>query len=216
MRTLDVSKMSPVKLQYLQDCVRGEDVLDVGSGQGYYSQWIGERFAGARVVAVDHCMLDQKADHFTFVSADLEQGIPFADNSFSTIVAFDVIEHVAHVKQLVNEMYRVCKPGGVIIGSVPHDEDKFLPAYNLTFYHRSDITHKRYYRDQSLQHELESVGFKLAKLDKHGGVSPQVFAEFFPKPLHRVIKNIIGGMRRVGLVKSGLLYSDLFFVAYKP
>jgi hypothetical protein len=115
----------------------------------------------------------------------------------------------------MNELYRICKRDGVLIGSVPHDDDKFLPSYNLTFYHRSDLTHKRYYLESSLRKALEKAGFDVVCIQKQGGVSPHVIAEFFPNKLQFLVKKTVGVLRRIGIVNSSILSSDLFFVAKK-
>ena len=62
----------------------------------------------------------------TYVGTDMRPGpgvdliinlekIPFQDNSIGTAICIDTLEHVQDVKQAVNEMHRVLKPGGLII-----------------------------------------------------------------------------------------------------
>ncbi|OGB74836.1 hypothetical protein A2810_00140 [candidate division Kazan bacterium RIFCSPHIGHO2_01_FULL_49_10] len=50
---------------------------------------------------------------------DLEAGIPYPDATFDLIVAAEVLEHLIYPEKVVAEAYRVLKPGGVLIGSVP-------------------------------------------------------------------------------------------------
>jgi ubiquinone/menaquinone biosynthesis C-methylase UbiE len=45
--------------------------------------------------------------------------LPFADNTFDLVCAFDVIEHVEDDKLALAEMKRVCKPNGLITVTVP-------------------------------------------------------------------------------------------------
>jgi ubiquinone/menaquinone biosynthesis C-methylase UbiE len=45
--------------------------------------------------------------------------LPFADNQFDLVCAFDVIEHVEDDKRAVEELYRVCKPESHIFLTVP-------------------------------------------------------------------------------------------------
>jgi SAM-dependent methyltransferase len=63
-------------------------------------------------------------------SADLAiEPIPFADESFDYVTAFDFIEHVPRViymparrfcfVELMNEIYRVLKPGGIFMSFTP-------------------------------------------------------------------------------------------------
>jgi len=45
------------------------------------------------------------------------EALPFADASFDCIVCLGVISYVEHYKNIVGEMYRVLKPGGVVLVS---------------------------------------------------------------------------------------------------
>lgn len=211
-------KLSSVKLDYIKKYLYQETILDVGAGRCYYSDWVAEEFPQTCVVALDHLDLDsnQLSSQITYHQVDLEQTITLPEQTFSTILAFDIIEHITQEKQFISDLFRLCKSGGILIGSVPHDDDKFLPAYNLTFNHRSDLTHKRYYVPESLHAALASAGFEKISIDKQGGASPQVIAEFFPSKIQPLIKKCIGLLRRVGVINTKVLASDLFFVAYKP
>jgi len=44
--------------------------------------------------------------------------LPFADDSFDVILVAHVIEHMADPEQTLVELYRVLKPGGVLIACV--------------------------------------------------------------------------------------------------
>lgn len=54
---------------------------------------------------------------------DLRQ-IPFESNSFDAIISEDVFEHIADYPQAFREIYRVLKPGGVHIFTVPVHEGR--------------------------------------------------------------------------------------------
>jgi SAM-dependent methyltransferase len=70
------------------------------------------------------------------VVANLEQSLPFADDSFDEIFTSHVLEHVADLFALLAELRRICKPGAVIRIYVPHLS--FFGAY-------TDPTHKRFF-----------------------------------------------------------------------
>jgi SAM-dependent methyltransferase len=46
--------------------------------------------------------------------------LPFRDASFDTAVSFQVLEHVPEPAQMLSEIGRVLKPGGVLILTAPH------------------------------------------------------------------------------------------------
>lgn len=207
--------LSDVKTSYIKKFIKPTSVLDVGSGQCLYSLWVKELFSSAQVTAVDMLPAETR-ENITYVQANLEHGLTSqSDNSFDTVLAFDIIEHIEKEAFFVQELYRVLSQGGVLIGSVPHDLDLFLPQYNLTFNHRSDLTHKRYYTKETLESVLISAGFTPVVIDLRGGINLQIISEFFPRPLRYFVRKTIGLLRRIGIVSTRGLASDIFFVAYK-
>jgi 2-polyprenyl-3-methyl-5-hydroxy-6-metoxy-1,4-benzoquinol methylase len=208
------SKLSDVKLKYIAEYLSGKAVLDVGAGHCYYGQWLLDHDENLNITAID--WLEQEPiPGIKVLQMDLEEPIGLPSEKFNTIFAFDIIEHITHEAQFVQELFRLCTPGGYLLGSVPHDNDGFLPAYNLTFNHRSDLTHKRYYIPQTLEKVLKDSGFEVICIDQQGGVSPQVIAEFFPSMVQFGVKKMVGLLRRIGLINTKRLSSDLLFVARK-
>jgi ubiquinone/menaquinone biosynthesis C-methylase UbiE len=45
--------------------------------------------------------------------------LPFGDNSFDLVCAFDVVEHVQEDRLAISELHRVCKKGGYTFTTVP-------------------------------------------------------------------------------------------------
>ena len=50
---------------------------------------------------------------------DLNDGLPFDDNSASEVAIIQTLEHLGRPKVLLEDIYRVLKPGGVIDVAVP-------------------------------------------------------------------------------------------------
>ena len=48
--------------------------------------------------------------------------LPYRPNTFEFVVMTEVMEHLFEPKVVLNEIYRVLRPGGKFIGSVPHPE----------------------------------------------------------------------------------------------
>lgn len=46
--------------------------------------------------------------------------LPYADSSFDLVTCTEVIEHIEHYRESLREMYRVLKPGGVLVVTTPN------------------------------------------------------------------------------------------------
>jgi len=95
--------------------------LDLGCGPQINNKFDANELYGIDVRA---------SDNNNIKSADLSiESIPFPDNYFDFVTAFDFLEHVPRViyaphrrncfVELMNEVYRVLKPGGLFFSSTP-------------------------------------------------------------------------------------------------
>ncbi len=94
-------------------------ILNVGVATGATSEMLGQF---GEVMSVEY---DRECYEFTksILSTPIINGsileLPFANNSYDLVCAFDVIEHVKDDAKAVAEMVRVCKPNGWIVVTVP-------------------------------------------------------------------------------------------------
>lgn len=97
-------------------------VLEIGSGQGYGINIIANQ--ASRYVAIDKFATEiiqpEDAPKIEFISMDVPPLTGLEDNSFDFVVSFQVIEHIKKDKALVQEIYRILKPGGKYIVSTPN------------------------------------------------------------------------------------------------
>ncbi|MCX5821128.1 MAG: methyltransferase domain-containing protein [Deltaproteobacteria bacterium] len=118
---------------------RGERILDAGSGTGIFTREFLAR--GAKVVGLDislamlvyaaeqaalrqapgdQCPMPVRAGEkastrpLLGVTADMAR-LPFADGSFDKTVSVAALEFVADEKRAVAELFRVTRPGGVVV-----------------------------------------------------------------------------------------------------
>jgi ubiquinone/menaquinone biosynthesis C-methylase UbiE len=101
---------------------RSLKMLDVGCGKGYYvrdaiEEGIDAYGIDTSTYALENA-LDEVKDRITFGSLT---EIPFGDEEFDVMTAFDVIEHIQpkDTSNAVKEMRRVLKPDGIIIITTP-------------------------------------------------------------------------------------------------
>ncbi len=75
---------------------------------------------------------------------DVEQfPYPFRDNSFDRVVCNGIIEHVDNVVRVMEELHRICRPGGFILITTPYFTS--VDAY-------TDPTHRHYFSSRSFDY----------------------------------------------------------------
>ena len=119
---------------------KNKDVLDIGCGAGgkslYYLSLGANSVTGIDVVAKykDEAYALQSElglTGFKFYVEDASK-MSFPDNSVDTVIMNDAMEHVAKPAEVLNEVYRVLKPGGKLYVN--------FPPYNHPFgAHLSDV-----------------------------------------------------------------------------
>ena len=119
---------------------RNLSILNIGVATGA-TNYILENYGN--VTSIEY---DKECADFTYqdsgkpiLVASIEE-LPFKNNTFDIVCAFDVIEHVENDRKSVFEMHRLCNPGGNIFITVPaymilwsnHDEvNQHLRRYQL-------------------------------------------------------------------------------------
>jgi SAM-dependent methyltransferase len=98
----------------------GRDVLDLGCRYGALTRAYA---AGNHVVGVDvdrDALAEAAKLGIETRWADVDEPLPFGDESFDVVVAGELLEHVRHPDRLVGEVRRVLRPGGRFVASVPN------------------------------------------------------------------------------------------------
>jgi ubiquinone/menaquinone biosynthesis C-methylase UbiE len=118
-------------------------VLNVGAALGASSQML-QKFGDVTSLEYnkDCCIFVKEVLQLDFIHGTVTD-LPFQDNFFDLVCAFDVIEHVPEDALAVTEMHRVCKPGGFTFTTVP--AFKFLwSEHDLINQHVRRYTMKSY------------------------------------------------------------------------
>ena len=110
----------------LKDMVEGKRVLDIASGEGfgsYHMAQFAKHVSGVDIAeeAVSHAQTRYVRDNLEYKVGSCS-AIPMDDASVDVVVSFETIEHHDEHEQMMAEIRRVLKPGGVLIISSP---DKF-------------------------------------------------------------------------------------------
>ena len=114
-----------------KDLKKGSVVLDAGCGSGsllFKLAEMGYRVCGLELSEEYIKSIDQKVrsmgiDNVLDVRRGSIENIPYRSNLFDLIVSGEVLEHVADDMRAIREFFRVLKPGGLCIVSVPADPE---------------------------------------------------------------------------------------------
>ena len=97
-------------------------VLDVGCGNGIYTQWLGQKCGPA--VGIDHNQANLEWAKAEFPACEFVysngENLPFADASFGAVMLTEVLEHTRDDRATLREIARVTRPGGTLALSTPH------------------------------------------------------------------------------------------------
>lgn len=101
-------------------------ILDVGAGRGYMSQMIGEN---VKLQGIDPneiiyaCDLYPEYFEYTDINCskvDFLDWMPYEDATFDVVYAIEVLEHLQNPYKFVAELFRILKPHGKVIITVPN------------------------------------------------------------------------------------------------
>lgn len=121
-----VEKRKEIALSLIENKGKGKKVLELGPGTGELLIELKKR--GFDVHGVDINPIS-KFD-LNIKKWDINQGLPFKNNSFDVVVALEVIEHTFDPFFVMKEIARVLKHGGYAIISMPND---YCIFYKLSF-----------------------------------------------------------------------------------
>ena len=184
-------------------------ILNVGCGPGRSSEYL-SKFGNVTSIEYDKfcCEFASEKTGLEIINGSITE-LPFSDNSFDLVCAFDVIEHVEDDQLAVNELKRVTKNNSLVLITVP--------AFMSLWSHHDVINHhfKRY--------QIKEVNLLFDSKNNGNKVYDTYFnsALFLPIYFFRIVSNLLKlGEKRKGsgsdfeAFKPGILNSILYKVMY--
>ena len=158
----DIKERMKIYLPYVQEiCKKSKDttVLDVGSGRGEWLGLLKENQIAATGVDLNTMMVEKccsagldvvRSDALAFLRT-------IESDTLSVITGFHIVEHlpVNTMISLLDESFRVLKPGGMVIFETPNPENIIVGACD--FY--TDPSHKSPIPPSTLSYMIEARGF---------------------------------------------------------
>lgn len=151
--------------------LKDKEVLDIGCGFGwcelnFLNRGV-KKITGIEITEDDLKNIKQNlTDERLALDVGSAINLPFANESFDTVVSWEVIEHIPEraENKMFAEVYRVLKPGGYFYLSTPNNSffTKILdPAWWF-------VKH-RHYSAQDLMKYSKEAGFETSEIKTVGG-----------------------------------------------
>ncbi|MDW8280030.1 MAG: methyltransferase domain-containing protein [bacterium] len=144
------------------------NLLDIGCGQNPWFKNLKNK-NNLNIYGIDRFdSINIKDKNINYIKLEIENKLPFNDNFFDFITMLAVLEHLDKDRDILNEIFRILKPNGHFILTVPTIYAKpileFL-AFKLNLINRDSIReHKRYYTKNNLRDLIKKTGFNVNKI----------------------------------------------------
>jgi SAM-dependent methyltransferase len=136
---------------------RERRLLDVGCGTGAMLRDLERYGLATGIEAEDAAVRLCRERGLTAVLRAEAPPLPFEDESFDLVTALDVLEHVDDDVEVMREIERTLRPGGLTLLSVP--------AYGFLWGLQDEVAHhKRRYVARQLSDRIEAAGLEIRRL----------------------------------------------------
>ena len=182
-------------------------ILNIGCGPGRSSQYL-SNFGAVTSLEYDKdcCEFASERTGLNIINGSITE-LPFEENSFDLVCAFDVIEHVENDSLAVSEVKRVAKREGILIITVP--------AFMSLWSHHDVINHHyRRYKINQIEKlfNKEQKGTKIFTTYFNFFLFPPIYIVRSLSNLFLSIKNRPGSGSDFETFKAGILNTILYNV----
>jgi ubiquinone/menaquinone biosynthesis C-methylase UbiE len=128
--------------------VKDKTVLDIASGEGYGSNLLSKYAAKVFGVDIDKLSIELAKEKYKAQNLEFKIGpadaIPLANGSIDVVVSFETLEHHDKHEEMMGEIKRVLKPGGILIMSTPDkkyysDESEYKNPFHIKELYRTEF-----------------------------------------------------------------------------
>ena len=155
--------------------------LDIGCGPGTFIGTLSEGIISYGVdiskKQIEYANKHYQNEYKSFQQIFVGREFPFEDNSFDVVTIIEVIEHLRkdQALSLLDQSYRMLRPGGKIIITTPNYKS-FWPLLEVLLNSCGQISyqdqHINRYCKRSLYNQMLESGFKSVKINCFQSVAP--------------------------------------------
>ncbi|MBN9285827.1 MULTISPECIES: class I SAM-dependent methyltransferase [unclassified Flavobacterium] len=141
--------------------IKDKTVLDIACGEGYGTNLMGNSASFVYGVDIDPDTIEAAKRKYTKGNIQYKTGntsaIPLEDNSVDVVISFETIEHHDQHDEMLKEIKRVLKPGGIVMISTPDklyytDERNFKNEFHIKELYKKEFKDllSKYFTNQQL------------------------------------------------------------------
>lgn len=153
-------------------------ILDIGAGNGEFAE-LAKRALNAEVTCHDYALPHlRKLESLGFETVkvnfdnakDVRKAAQELKGRFDVVTAFELIEHIFALDDLLSFAHSVLRPGGMLIVSTPNLDYSFYHVYNLLLGNipPGEGHHVRFFNRRRLTQSLVLDGFKVEEELSYG------------------------------------------------
>lgn len=143
-------------------------ILDVGAGFGFFMQTAKARGWDVQGIEISDLCIEECEKKGLSIIKGLITELELAENQFDVIVGLEIIEHVCHPKELLQEMHRLLRKGGLLYVTTPNfnaiNRYRLKKQYDVIAY----PIHLCYFTPKTLRRVANTVGFDTKKIRTTG------------------------------------------------
>lgn len=207
--------LSYPRLDFLaKQCFSSEKVLNIGVGSGYFEKIMVNNNIDVYSLDPSKDTIDRVKKEFSLnerAKIGYSDNIPFNSNFFDKVIMTEVLEHLDNesLDNSLSEIYRILKPNGLLIGTVPFRENL---ASNIVYCPYCNNSFHRWGHLQSMdrvfmENLFSKYNYNINKL------YPRTFPDFHRKGMVSLMRSIFRYV--LGRLGDSLVGPSLYFEVSK-
>jgi SAM-dependent methyltransferase len=207
--------------RYFSSLPKGECALDYGSGDRPLEPLLRTKFR--EYVAADHPVSNVAHSRRPDISI-IDNHVDVDSESVDCVVLTEVMEHCYDPKGALKEIFRVLKPGGAVIGTVPFAIGEHESPYD--FYRYTSFCLRRMFDETGFQvvdldYVGDSIGVAISAVCRAFNPLPKALSKFGLKRLAQLAQLIVRlpeivyyGAVRIGLDPGRIGYYRIYPIGF--
>jgi 2-polyprenyl-3-methyl-5-hydroxy-6-metoxy-1,4-benzoquinol methylase len=147
-----------------ENCLSGR-ILDIGCGPGFFLQEARERGWLVEGMEMNERCVERLKQLDIPVCTDPLEHSDLEPETFNAVAMWEVLEHLRHPRQALDQVYNLLKPGGILLICVPN----FASLVNRIMHEKAGTfagySHVNFFEASTLKHLQEECGFDVIEME---------------------------------------------------